>query len=149
MAQQEGQRMQFVNDNLQIFIAAGGVLAGVIIAMILLGAFRKRTRGRRGKRLGISEFHDLDQARRLVLIRRDGTEHLLMIGGAQDVVIETGIGAPAHEAQGATPVSAEQYEAVAFQPAPRQPRQPVFGVQMPVTPGDREPPPLTTTVKEQ
>ena len=83
--------MQFVTENIQIFIAAGGVLAGLIIAMMLFGAFRKRTWGRRGQRLGIIEYLEVDQTRKLVLIRRDETEHLIMIGGARDLVIETGI----------------------------------------------------------
>jgi len=33
----------------------------------------------------------VDKRRRLVLIRRDDQEHLVMIGGPQDLVIETGI----------------------------------------------------------
>jgi hypothetical protein len=35
--------------------------------------------------------------RRLVLIRRDDVEHLIMTGGPVDVVIETGIAAPLRE----------------------------------------------------
>jgi hypothetical protein len=33
----------------------------------------------------------VDRVRRLVLIRRDDVEHLIMTGGPVDVVIETGI----------------------------------------------------------
>ena len=43
------------------------------------------------KRLAVVEQAALDGRRRLVLIRRDGVEHLLMTGGPVDVVIETGI----------------------------------------------------------
>jgi flagellar protein FliO/FliZ len=46
----------------------------------------------RDKRLGIVEQVALDGRRRLVLIRRDGVEHLLMTGGAIDLVVEMGIG---------------------------------------------------------
>jgi flagellar protein FliO/FliZ len=35
--------------------------------------------------------------RRLVLVRRDDREHLLLLGAAQDVVVESGIAAPAAE----------------------------------------------------
>ena len=35
---------------------------------------------------------NVDGRRRLVLIRRDDIEHLIMTGGPVDVVIETGIG---------------------------------------------------------
>ena len=44
------------------------------------------------KRLDVVEQWSLDARRRLVLIRRDDVEHLIMTGGPVDVVIETGIG---------------------------------------------------------
>lgn len=44
------------------------------------------------RRLSVVEHASVDGKRRLVLIRRDGVEHLMMIGGPVDVVIETGIG---------------------------------------------------------
>lgn len=37
------------------------------------------------------EARAIDSRRRLVLVRRDDREHLLLIGGANDVVVETGI----------------------------------------------------------
>jgi flagellar protein FliO/FliZ len=40
----------------------------------------------------------LDGKRRLVLLKRDGVEHLLLIGLTTDVVVETGITAPADKA---------------------------------------------------
>ncbi len=45
-------------------------------------------------RLGVMEETKVDRVRRLVLIRRDDVEHLIMTGGPVDVVIETGIAAP-------------------------------------------------------
>jgi flagellar protein FliO/FliZ len=45
------------------------------------------------KRLAVVEHASLDGRRRLVLVRRDDVEHLIMTGGPVDVVIETGIGA--------------------------------------------------------
>lgn len=47
------------------------------------------------KRLDVVDQTSLDARRRLVLIRRDNVEHLIMTGGPVDVVIETGIGAVA------------------------------------------------------
>jgi flagellar protein FliO/FliZ len=44
------------------------------------------------KRLDVVEYWNIDARRRLVLIRRDDVEHLIMTGGPVDVVIETGIG---------------------------------------------------------
>jgi len=51
-------------------------------------------RSRPEPRLGVIEQASVDSRRRLVLIRRDGVEHLIMTGGPVDVVIETGIQAP-------------------------------------------------------
>jgi hypothetical protein len=42
-------------------------------------------------RLGVMEEARVDRQRRLVLVRRDDVEHLIMTGGPVDVVIETGI----------------------------------------------------------
>ncbi len=47
------------------------------------------------KRLGIVEVLPIDGKRRLVLLRRDAVEHLVLLGIATDVVIETGAAAPA------------------------------------------------------
>ena len=46
------------------------------------------------RRLGVIEQANVDGRRRLLLIRRDNIEHLVMTGGPVDVVIETGIGEP-------------------------------------------------------
>jgi flagellar protein FliO/FliZ len=42
-------------------------------------------------RLGVIEQAPVDSRRRLVLVRRDDVEHLIMTGGPVDVVIETNI----------------------------------------------------------
>ena len=44
------------------------------------------------RRLGVIEQATVDGRRRLLLIKRDDVEHLIMTGGPVDVVIETGIG---------------------------------------------------------
>ena len=46
------------------------------------------------KRLEVMDQFNVDGRRRLVLIRRDDVEHLIMTGGPVDVVIETGISPP-------------------------------------------------------
>lgn len=48
--------------------------------------FQSKTR-----RTGVVESSPVDGRRRLLLIRRDNVEHLIMTGGPVDVVIETGI----------------------------------------------------------
>ena len=50
----------------------------------------------RDKRLGVVETASVDAKRKLLLVRRDDVEHLVMIGGPIDMLIETGIkGRPA------------------------------------------------------
>ena len=45
----------------------------------------------RQPRLGIVDVYDLDRQRQLILLRRDNVEHLLLIGGPNDVVVENNI----------------------------------------------------------
>lgn len=42
-------------------------------------------------RLGVIDTFAVDPRRRLLLIKRDGVEHLIMVGGPNDILIETGI----------------------------------------------------------
>jgi len=46
------------------------------------------------KRLSIVEIKVIDAKHRLVLMRRDNLEHLVLLGGEQDLLIESGIDAP-------------------------------------------------------
>lgn len=50
---------------------------------------------RRQRRLAIAEVLPVDNRRRLVLVRRDAVEHLLLIGGTTDLVVEAAVPAPA------------------------------------------------------
>jgi Meckel syndrome type 1 protein len=124
--------MDSINAHWDVIVATVIVLISLILAMVIWSALSRRVRGRHGQRLGISEYHEIDQARRLVLVRRDDTEHLLLIGGPQDVVIETGIGIPARASfePAALPREGEQAESrtVGLRPAPRPP---VFGERRP------------------
>jgi flagellar protein FliO/FliZ len=66
------------------------------------------------KRLDVVEQWSLDARRRLVLIRRDNVEHLIMTGGPVDLIIETGI-EPARKAQALpTPPAYETAPAVVY-----------------------------------
>jgi flagellar protein FliO/FliZ len=67
------------------------------------------------KRLDVVEQWSLDARRRLVLIRRDNVEHLIMTGGPVDVVIETGIGETS--GKGATAAATTPSEPVFSRPA--------------------------------
>jgi hypothetical protein len=67
------------------------------------------TRGRM-PRLAVIDAAAVDGRRRLVLVRRDNVEHLLIIGGPTDVVVETNIvraGAPRDQAPSRSPAGTE------------------------------------------
>ena len=88
--------MQF--QNILIYAGAAVVLLLVfVIATLISRSMSGGVRGRRGQRLSVTEYHDIDKIRRLVLVRRDGVEHLLLIGPHHDMVIEGGIGAVREE----------------------------------------------------
>jgi flagellar protein FliO/FliZ len=83
-------------------IAAIGAI--VLIAAIALYLYTRSNSENalfapRERRLSYVERAHIDGGRKLVLIRRDGVEHLLMIGGPIDIVIETGIPAEPQQQQ--------------------------------------------------
>jgi flagellar protein FliO/FliZ len=45
----------------------------------------------RAGRIGVVEAVSIDAKRRLVLVRRDGVEHLVLVGPTSEVVVEEGI----------------------------------------------------------
>jgi|SRR5215471_8145561 len=75
---------------LMIVIALAG---GVFYLVRYVSAGRFGTTALRGRqpRLALIEVAGIDARRSLVLIRRDNVEHLLMIGGPTDVVVEPNI----------------------------------------------------------
>lgn len=72
-------------------IIALGALAAIVVLTFAFRTVAGTVKGRRGSRLGISEYYEIDKQRRLVLVRRDDVEHLVLIGGNQELVIETAI----------------------------------------------------------
>ena len=81
-------------------------LAALILVIALIGAAAWVARrlglagrlpsagGRAARRLGVVEYMALDPKTRLVLVRRDHTQHLLILGAAGPVVVERGITPP-------------------------------------------------------
>ena len=56
---------------------------------LIPGAIKLAKSGRR--RLAIVEISAVDAKRRLVLVRRDNVEHLLLLGPTSESIVETGI----------------------------------------------------------
>jgi hypothetical protein len=81
-------------------IAAGAVAIGLLCLVAVLWIMRNRpsspfVRGGKNRqpRLAVLDAAAVDTRRRLVLVRRDDVEHLIMIGGPTDIVIESRIAA--------------------------------------------------------
>jgi len=86
--------------------AIGLVAAAAVVVFVFHSVFGRRLRlprnGRtRPVRLALVDAFDLDRKRQLVIVRRDNTEHLLMIGGPNDLVIESQfVRSESHEQRG-------------------------------------------------
>src|SRR5690606_24814827 len=96
---------QILADNGTKFaVAAVVVLLGLLCLALVLWIVRGRPsspfiRGGRNRtpRLAVLDAAAIDTRRRLVLVRRDDVEHLVMIGGPTDIVIESRIVSAAAE----------------------------------------------------
>lgn len=95
--------------------ALGVVLVLIFLALWVLKLIFRASgsvgRGR-NRRLTVVDSLALDPKRQLLIIRRDNVEHLIMVGGAQELVIESGFGA-------------EEIPAATRRPVPTVPARPV------------------------
>jgi flagellar protein FliO/FliZ len=124
-----------------------GVVVVLVLIFLATWVFRRSGRGgvsgssARGRqpRLAVIDAAAVDARRRLVLIRRDNVEHLILIGGPSDVVVEPNIvrAAPASGTSrpGARPGGFEDDDAsIIPEPAPGEPER------TPAAPRSSEPP---------
>ncbi|WP_051541005.1 flagellar biosynthetic protein FliO [Ahrensia sp. 13_GOM-1096m] len=94
LAEQFGEQTALIIYYFVIFVA-------LIIAVFILRWLWKTMSGgtfvhgaKSERRLAVVDATAVDSRRRLVLVRRDNVEHLVMIGGMSDVLIESNIGEP-------------------------------------------------------
>jgi len=123
-------------------------LIAFVVALAVLGAggylmrrFRaaRAPRGRQ-PRLAVIDAASVDGSRRLVLVRRDNVEHLLLIGGPTDVLIELNIDRTGAAATVPAPVR-EPKANRPLEPAPRQTLSREGSGLAPGEPLSAEPPP--------
>ena len=111
------------NTILTMIFALGIVVVLIVLAVWLLklvsNVSGNAARGR-NRRLSVVDTLAIDQKRQLLIVRRDDTEHLILTGGPQDLVVETGIAVPE------TP-----------QPAPVRRSLPTLGARRPNTTGSQ------------
>ncbi|WOJ89318.1 flagellar biosynthetic protein FliO [Methylocapsa polymorpha] len=118
------------NKSLMFVAAAIALLVAAVLLLLMFRlAFGRRLRlpgSSRGRipRLGIVDAFDLDRQRQLVIVRRDNVEHLIMIGGPNDLVIESEI------------IRAEAREGRLRDKEPREAAQAPAAVAWPPEPGD-------------
>ncbi|HEV7321705.1 MAG TPA: histidine kinase [Ensifer sp.] len=140
----------------RFIVAAAAVAIGLLCLVAVLWIMRNRAsspfiRGGKNRqpRLAVLDAAAIDTRRRLVLVRRDDVEHLIMIGGPTDVVIESRIvtneerpvgkvsePAAAHSrpvarepAQATVPVQSEPVVATPVRPVARPEEQPIARVE--------------------
>lgn len=124
-------------------------LVALLVLLVVIRIVRGLTSGtfiaggrNRKARLAVLDATAVDSQRRLVLVRRDDVEHLILIGGTTDVVVEQGIRAtgqmrrPAPEdARPVPPEAVRQQPAAAPRPRPEpQPRTVAAPVAAPTLP---------------
>src|SRR5882724_1030880 len=75
------------------FIAVLALIGGGVFLIRRFATNRLGANTNRGRmpRLAVIDAAAVDGRRRLVLVRRDNVEHLLMIGGPSDIVVEPNI----------------------------------------------------------
>lgn len=94
-------------DYAQAVLALIFVLGLVGILILILRHFGfgapTPTMGQRNKRVRVAEVTALDARRRLVLVRHDQREHLILLGANGETVVESRDGPPLEDAAGSAP----------------------------------------------
>jgi flagellar protein FliO/FliZ len=70
-----------------------GLILGLAWVARRLGVMGRLANSGGRRRLAVVEVLALDGKRRLVLLRRDGAEHLVLLGLTGDIVVERGVAA--------------------------------------------------------
>src|ERR1700729_760490 len=88
-----GQEMPLALRFFLAFLIVLGLIGATAWAVRRFGTGRLGGSSSRGRqpRLAVIDYASVDARRRLILVRRDNVEHLLMIGGPTDVVVEANI----------------------------------------------------------
>ncbi|MFZ1413649.1 MAG: hypothetical protein WAS73_03570 [Defluviicoccus sp.] len=110
-----------VTTYLQFAASLVFVLALIGVAAVLarrLGLGQGARGGSGARRLGIVEVLPLDGRRRLVLLRRDETEHLVILSAGGEQLIEAGIRRTGRDTFATTLARAEALPTGGRQPAP-------------------------------
>ena len=128
---------------------------GIVLVLIVLGLWALKLVLRtstgvvlgRNRRLSVVENLAVDSKRQLLIVRRDNIEHLILVGGAQDVVIESGF-TPDVQPAAPRPVPTVRRPAVAALRAAAAARRAAAAEATPAEPVTPVPPPLPSNDHE-
>ncbi|WP_152048444.1 flagellar biosynthetic protein FliO [Aureimonas psammosilenae] len=109
------------------------VVGVLLLAKRVMGAGPVGTNAKRGPRLAVLDVTAIDQRRKLVLVRRDEVEHLVLIGGQNDLVVEKGIlrTPPSLRQPSIDPIEGRSEAIPAIAPSPVAPLRPPVAVPQP------------------
>lgn len=124
----------------------------IVVVLLLIWLFRLLISGRLlnrhnpDLRLQVVDATAIDNRRKLVLVRRDNVEHLIIIGGTNDIVVESGIGAATSQNTENRPATVAPRPVQKSQPRPAPPAQrPAQPPQAPVSAARPDPAPKPVT----
>ena len=124
--------MSIIGPDTMGWAIAFGVLLVVVIAIVFLlrsrGKRRERDLGRSGRRLSVVETREIDEERKLLIIRCDGAYHLLLVGGGSDLLIKADLPVPEVRASFPAPLPG----APSFAAQPFMPAEPAFPATQPL-----------------
>ena len=137
------------NTILTTVFALGAVIVAILLVLWLLKVLSRATgnvtRGR-NRRLAVVDSLALDPKRQLLIVRRDNVEHLIMVGGPQDMVVETGIAV--EEVPAAQPTRRPIPMVAARKPAPVKAPAPAPAAAQPAEPAPAVPPTAIERLRE-
>ena len=137
------------NTILTTVFALGAVIVAILLVLWLLKVLSRATgnvtRGR-NRRLAVVDSLALDPKRQLLIVRRDNVEHLIMVGGPQDMVVETGIAV--EEVPAAQPTRRPIPMVAARKPAPAKAPAPAPTAAQPAEPAPAVPPTAIERLRE-
>ncbi len=123
-----------MSDLVYYAVIAVVLLVAIYGALVALKLYGKKARRRDPEgRIAVVSVCDVDENRQLLLVRRDDVEHLVLVGGNTDLVIESGIEAGEYREPVVAParkVSAPAPRAAA-PAAPPPPPPPVEDAELP------------------
>lgn len=132
----------------------GALALGIVLVLIVLGLWALKLVLRtstgvvlgRNRRLSVVESLAVDSKRQLLIVRRDNIEHLILVGGAQDVVVESGF-TPAVQPAAPRPMPTVRRQVASLRAAAAA-RRAASAETPPVEPATPTPPPLPSNDHE-